>query len=249
MLKVPKQWNKPNILGNMNTGGYRGVAAFSPADVANLFQWYDASDLATITKDGSDRVSQWDDKSSTGLDLTQATAGNQPLWLSADQNGKDVISFDSSVRGLFNSTISKAAPFTIFMACKHPPDGNGTVIVQVTGTTGGVERIDKQTTNGLFDLVGSLTLNNGTTSKVNTWQNNFYIMNGASSEIDIGGDTATGTMGASGTWTNFKVNFYSAGEFGGVWKIGELIIYDAVISGTDKTDIQTYLKNKWNTPT
>lgn len=51
-----------------------------------------------ITKDGSDRVSQWNDQSGTGdsnKNVTQAVAGNQPLWnaSSANFNNQPTLSF------------------------------------------------------------------------------------------------------------------------------------------------------------
>lgn len=46
--------------------------------------WYDATDLTTITKDGSNLVSVWAAKggAATGKNLLQGTGTNQPLWVS-----------------------------------------------------------------------------------------------------------------------------------------------------------------------
>jgi hypothetical protein len=46
----------------------------------NTVAWYDASDLTTIVKDGSNIVSRWKDKYRSGRDFIQATKFAQPLW-------------------------------------------------------------------------------------------------------------------------------------------------------------------------
>lgn len=56
---------------------------------------------AGITKDGSDRVSQWDDQSGTGdsnKNVTQAVAGSKPLWnaSSANFNNLPTLTFDNT---------------------------------------------------------------------------------------------------------------------------------------------------------
>ncbi len=50
---------------------------FNPASVPNCSLWLDAADTTTITSSGG-AISQWRDKSSSGLVLAQATASNQP---------------------------------------------------------------------------------------------------------------------------------------------------------------------------
>lgn len=55
----------------------------TPPDVVtdgNTIAWYDAADLTTITKDGSNLVSQWNDKLAGGYNLVQADTGLQPLY-------------------------------------------------------------------------------------------------------------------------------------------------------------------------
>lgn len=72
----------------------------------NTVAWFDARDLATITKDGGNLVAQWNDKSGNGNNLLQATAMNKPVWVS-DYGG---ILFDGG-----NSPTGdelKTAPFT-----------------------------------------------------------------------------------------------------------------------------------------
>lgn len=54
---------------------------------ASLALWLDADDASTITLNGSN-VSQWDDKSGNNRHASQATAANQPAYLTTGFNGK-----------------------------------------------------------------------------------------------------------------------------------------------------------------
>lgn len=65
-----------------------------PATLSPLF-WYDASDEATIVQ-LSGSVSQWNDKSSSGYNLTQGTGANQPAYGARYINGLKAIDFDGT---------------------------------------------------------------------------------------------------------------------------------------------------------
>lgn len=71
-------------------------AAFSPLDLSPQ-AWYDASDTSTITQSGG-AVSQWNDKSGNGRNVTQSTAAAQPGTGAITQNGLNVLTFDGGDR-------------------------------------------------------------------------------------------------------------------------------------------------------
>lgn len=66
----------------------------TPDDIADLAIWLDANDQSTITKDGSNRVSQWDSKGSLTIETKQTTGSKQPLWVASVENGKAGLLFD-----------------------------------------------------------------------------------------------------------------------------------------------------------
>jgi len=70
------------------------AAPWTPAETTTAL-WFDAADASSVTLSGSD-VSQWDDKSGNTRHATQATGGNQPDYILAEQNGLNVIRFDGS---------------------------------------------------------------------------------------------------------------------------------------------------------
>lgn len=70
------------------------LLAFSPADVEGLQAWFDAADSGTLSLDGSDRVSQWTDKSGKGNSATQSTENNRPTYAATGLNSKPTVQGD-----------------------------------------------------------------------------------------------------------------------------------------------------------
>lgn len=103
------------------TSGSGGAAAWSPTSLSGLMLWFDSTDVTSITKDGSNAVSQWNDKSGRAKHATQSTGSLQPTWVSAGRNGRDIIDFvaSSTYMAMVSETlISNAAAWTIFWISK-----------------------------------------------------------------------------------------------------------------------------------
>jgi len=67
-----------------------------PSDIPGLVLWLDAADSTTITQ-SSNKVSQWNDKSTSGYNFTQATSANQPTYATdAALNGLSKINYSSA---------------------------------------------------------------------------------------------------------------------------------------------------------
>lgn len=81
---------------NFGLGNARkaGTTAPAPATLPTIF-WFDASDDTTIVQ-LSGSVSQWNDKSSNGLNLTQTTGANQPSYGARFINGLKALDFDGT---------------------------------------------------------------------------------------------------------------------------------------------------------
>ena len=71
---------------------------FNPRSISGLYAWYDAADSAAVTLNGS-TVSEWRDKSGGGRHVSQGTAGSQPTYTTAGQNGKNCLTFSSAGSG------------------------------------------------------------------------------------------------------------------------------------------------------
>lgn len=92
-----------------------GGTPWTPASLSELAAWYDALDSGTITYNGSNYVSQWDDKSGSGYHMTQSNAAYKPLY----DSGDDSINFTEDYME-YISGISAQAGFAVI----RNADGN-----------------------------------------------------------------------------------------------------------------------------
>lgn len=68
------------MIGGQVPGGVRGRVKYDdPSQIPGALCLYDAA--LGVTKDGSDRVSQWDDLSGNASHMVQTTGALQPLWV------------------------------------------------------------------------------------------------------------------------------------------------------------------------
>lgn len=87
-----------------------GAQRFLPCRLSNLKCWYSVI-RSPITKDGSNKVSQWNDISGNGYHLTQGTGANQPTY----QASPIGIDFDGAVSAMklqSGSSITITTPST-----------------------------------------------------------------------------------------------------------------------------------------
>jgi hypothetical protein len=179
--------------------------------------WYDATDLTTITQDGSNLVSVGAAKggATTGKNLLQATGTKQPLWVTPG-----TIRFDGVDNFLKSAAFTWNQPEFIYILFK-----------QITWTS--IDRIfDGNANNGgsLYQFVSSPNLRfyaGGATAlpeggepnfALNTWGIARVLFNGADSKFIIDNNTpVTGnpgtnnmgglTLGKIGTSENYYGNF------------------------------------------
>jgi len=228
-------------------------AAFSPTDISSLYAWYDASDLTTIDKDGSDRVSEWRNKEgTTARDFLQATGGSQPLWVDNDKNLEDVIDFGSSRYMLTAAALSAVTPpVTTFFATQNPATSANTHHILTNHSTGGASYMPwyKESNDSwryAYTTGGAETFTDATL--LGAWSYITTISNGTSSKVRVDGtDKATTPTGTALDMSGFSVGRYN--NVGGrYWeeKIGEIIVYDKLLDATEIGQVETYLSDKWS---
>jgi hypothetical protein len=113
-----------------------GPGGWSPTDESSLEAWYQKAE--GITLNGSD-VSQWADSSTKGIDMAQATAGNQPAYSAG------VLTFVSTATDYLSTSgqISLTGDFTIGVKLKLISSGGvllgdittSNEFIRFTGTT------------------------------------------------------------------------------------------------------------------
>ena len=223
---------------------------FDPSSISGLIGWWDADDPTTITE-VADAVSQLDDKSGEGNHVTQGTGTEQPLTNTNTIGGKNTITFDGVNDNLKRTTFTGGAisqPNTIFIVANLKD-------VETTGTNymvdgGSSSRHTFNTPNGA-DRLNQYAGSHNTALSGQTNGSALYtlIYDTTSSElrknssVQVSGDAGTRDMNGVTLGATY-VNSAHA-EF----DLGEILIYDGLVSETDITAIEGYLNPKWGSDT
>jgi hypothetical protein len=223
--------------------GEIGATVWTPASIAGLLSWHDATNSGSITASGG-LVSQWSDLSGNSRHLTQASGSLQPQT-GGNINGVAALTFDNvdDVMGTGGFLTSNCTIFT-------------------------VQRIDSNDSWNVMSISGTprdISYSNSA-SQINTWSSTdgdylTCIISMLNPTIDCVRYASTGTCdrriysaeeGFRAANTTGKVSGLSgasmtigtfARTLGGV--VGEVIIYDSVLSDTDRETVIQYLEAKW----
>ena len=140
------------------------VSGFNPKSISGLYAWYDAADATTITQ--ATGVSSWADKSGNGRTCSQPTGANQPAYVLAGQNGKNVIDFASASKNMitngtawgltstntmfwsfqFPDTAASAAGYTLFdfTVTRQMVYGNSTSELRIANAVTGITPVSRR---------------------------------------------------------------------------------------------------------
>lgn len=241
------------------------------APAAGYKLWLDAADTSTITS-SSGAVSQWTDKSANAYTFTQSTATNKPTTGANTINSKNVITFDGTNDTLVSSAAASVWKFlnygtsTVFIVGKKTGgDGNNRVYygtntagsssvvgmyfyintgqtysMFVTNGNSGQYVVRTSGTSATASGNGEILINTVDTSLAYYDRWKFYQNNGtAEAPNDLGYDAANNSNPTS----TLYLGSVSFGYFYG--QIGEIIIYDSILSTTDREKTRNYLNAKW----
>lgn len=247
-------------------GARVSAGAWTPASVAGTAMWFDATDGATITHVGG-AVSQWSDKGSKGLHMTQAVVAYRPTTGTTTQNSLNVMAFDGGDY-LTNATLAELR--FLHDGTKHVV---GFVAQKATTANRGLysTRYDDGPNGEWMYLTGSnvshvitsgsgATVNNTAAGRVSppapivgtllvdptnaTAADRSAIFIGDSTVVKA--STQTAASGSSNGSAFVLGSLKQVSAYNLVGWIGELVI----IAGTDATEsnraaLHTYLKTKW----
>ena len=239
--------------------------------VAGYKVWLDAADTGTITQSGG-AVSQWTDKSANAYTFTMATAAYKPSTGVDTQNGKNVLTYGTndnltstaatSVWKFLNTTTA-----TIFMAMKQTTAAIDAFFLSTylgstsnTGfsawqaNSGKLTHIVTRSSSGTFAVLNQMTANTFGTSFT------YYTILSdptnatATDRSDIRLKQAAGVKSNSQTNAinnanpagSLQIGGYDTGSSEGIaGTVGEVIIYESLLSSGDILLNQQYLANKW----
>jgi hypothetical protein len=225
----------------------RNQYLFTPKKISGIVAWYDASNLASITKDGGNLVSQWSDISGNAKHLTQATGSAQPLFVSAALNNRAVIRTD----GVNDSLVSPAMGFSGDQAL--------TILAVFKQISGGYNiGFSVTTAGGLYDnkwnhLLGTAVNTTGvsTSFHLRTITKSAGVFN-PNAVQRINAESATNTYSGTQAATyipNFNVSTtFNIGSFWGSFgslDVAEIVIYNRVLNATELAKVENYLKRKY----
>ena len=205
--------------------------------------WLDASDTSTIVET-SGSVSEWQDKSGNGNDLTQGTGANQPTTGTRTMNGLNVLDFDGTSDYLAQSSAFSASlsSWTVFAVMQA--DSTASIMYVVDGLSGGSRSAVGHGSSTQYRLYQGTTVLQGGTADASE-----HILRGVFDTTDtlhvdgvsvISGNSGTGSL----TGVVVGAQFNEAGAF---WNgtIAEVAVFDGTLTDAEIAQMEAYLNDKW----
>jgi hypothetical protein len=235
--------------------GFVGALAplWTPAQITTAL-WLDASDASTVTTI-SGAVSQWNDKSGNGRNVSQGTASRRPTVSSASINNNNALSFDGvndfllSNNALLPTGTSSRSMFVVYKPGRTT-GVNGICGQSGTGATGawfqlqfrsGLPTGDPYFAGFSADLTDSVAVTtnakiagvtyNGTQATL--YRNGLQI---AQSNLTLNTGSSELSVGASS----------SGGDEFNLGLIAEIVFASSFVSTNTRQLIEGYLAHKWD---
>lgn len=219
-----------------------------PSAIAGLALWLKADAITGLLDAAS--VTQWNDSSSNGRNVAQATGAAQPTYRTAQINGLPSVRFDGGdwLATAGNVTVK---PNTVFAVMKFTDVSTARTILGPSAVGGFVWRLDtpsrkpqllKSNTAGIATATtalaaGTWVIAAASYSGVGAWA--FYDQSVTADGIGTNDQTITATA--------LRVGVDIASDFF-LGDIAELIVYDNVLSDADRLSVLSYLEGKYALP-
>lgn len=214
--------------------------------------WVDASDGGTITKDGSNLVATWGDKSGNGNNAT-AIGTDRPTFQTNQQNSLPTINFDGSDEmdlpsGLFSIPNGN---FTEFIVSQRATEsGSAEVLINLSTTTTAQHFVLYAGAAGTLSATNRTT-GAGAISKAGNTLTDYNIIrfrrSGTGQALAVNGSSESSNLNANSVATidSGDLGASNAGNLMLTGNIGEIIIYNRSLSAAEIVAVETYLGNKW----
>jgi len=233
-----------------------GEFGFIPTRISNCVLWLDAADPSVITASGG-KVSQWNDKSGSGNNATQATGANQPSTNSATINGVNALSFNGTAAfmqlpsGLYSIPNGSNTSFIVRTPTAAPASPNSARILNAqNGGTGryftGLTNPSGTTNSNYENNASNAGAIVGAVYSTNTIVDVFTVsgatqtvyQNGVSQGTNGSATTFTATQFNIGCQTTTPNNLFTG-------SIAEIVLYNAALSHSNLNLVGAYLAAKW----
>ena len=205
--------------------------SFGPLNEAQgLSYWLDAADISKLSFDTTN-VTAWADSSTNGVNFTQGTAANQPVYMAGVINGLPAVRFNGSSQKMVASKTANAQ--TVFIV--NTPRGYSS-LAGIWGATPDTGIRLWNATSWSFP---------GNTGDFTTGTGQMYINGQAGTNFTVSTPhllTAISATLRTG-WSTMIGNYFTARWFNG--DIGELLVYNSALGAVDRQSVEAYLKSKW----
>lgn len=229
------------------------IASLKARYRADLGQYDADTGGALITVDAT-AAGRWEDQSGNGYHVSQATAGNRPLWKANQLNGHPVIRWDGVDDALRRNpfdvsqwTANVGQDITIFSVHKTTATQNGRLLSCEDG--GNHFGIWPLYGDGKIYWYGQDGINIAAPGGyVNSWRIEVYRKTGTNMSIKSNGTVllsttvAGGSIGGAGA---LSIGGFDAGLENYKGDQGELIVYAASITTPQEDSVLDYLRSFW----
>ena len=242
-------------------------SSLQPNNIAGLALWLDAADASTFSFSSGSNISQWRDKSSSGINMAYDTG--TVVYNTTGFNNSPTIAFGPGKSGLtYNSPVnlSATASLSFYIVLKsttssgntrilsfyasgndYTPPGFDIAIIgtRITPTRGNPYAMTSPINVSNTNIFTSIIFNGNTTGT--------YAIPSSTTGVSVNGGTFTNFTGTYSIGTSFSTyNPFKIGEWSGtatdifVGNISEIIMYNRALNATENSQIEGYLAWKWN---
>ena len=238
----------------LNNAGYSArpgacTSAFLPTSLSSLALWLDANDLATITKDGSNGVSTWKDKSSNAYSYINGGT-TKPVYSATAFNSKPTMQLTGTYGFKGGAITTTASNLSIFFAAQQTNTANANYLLDVNGTSTRFTLNLNNNGASYWYKQGAYSSTLGSSYAANTYSS-WIFSNGATIPARLyinGSQVATDTTFASQDLLSTlsigqKYTGPATTDFSG--NVSEVIIYTRALTDSERQAVEQYLKLKW----
>lgn len=203
----------------------------------------DASDTATITA-SSGAVSQWNDKSTNGFNVSQATAANKPTTGVTTKNGLNVLDFGGNDLLTGNAGTQSDTDMTCVGVFQTNKTNAEELLLRFNSglLMFFANRVDSY--NMYLNTYQASTMNNDTSWHIVAYRAS--VSNGLDGYIDGGTDQSFDSYSQLDLAGTIFVGAQSATLRQMNGSIGELLVYNKRLSDSEMNSVGGYLDTKWN---
>jgi hypothetical protein len=221
---------------------------FFPTDLENCIVWLDNQETDFI-KSGSDKVSQWTDKSGLNNHYTQGTGALQPLFVANGINGQNGVYFSNSADNYLERNLGATypQPFTIITVWNLDATSTGSSPVVYDNMPAVGLRVALYWTGNQVGVAGSTFTNAYAKTRPFGLVQNMVEHNGASTRVFENGTLKNTVSAGTSSLSSFRLGHLSsvgsANRLAGY--VCEKIVYSRTLTSGEQAQINTYLNNKY----